>query len=179
MKKIILTLFCILTPFYISANTFESDMLNCSLLTDDQARLLCYDNRLKQQQTDISVNSEPQKPMTVNQDKSTIKDKNQVVQKANAGEVDDIAQLGAKHLKSKSDEDKEKKSFIFIVKEVKKNLYGKLRLTFENGQKWQQADETRVKIRPGDKMIVMEGFLGAIYMKKQGSNKKIRVKRLA
>ena len=64
------------------------------------------------------------------------------------------------------------------MKSVKKNTDKKLYFTFENGQIWKQMDNARFKIKAGEKAKLKEGALGAVYLKKLGNNRSIRVKRV-
>jgi hypothetical protein len=57
-------------------------------------------------------------------------------------------------------------------------LRGQWVLYFDNGQKWQQTDTTRIKFKVGNKVRLDKGAMGAIYLYKDGSHRSIKVKRL-
>ncbi len=67
----------------------------------------------------------------------------------------------------------------FTIKSVKKNPYGQRRFTFENGQVWQQKDGTTAgKYSVGSEVTIKRGVLNSFYLKKEGSNRTLKVKRV-
>ena len=60
---------------------------------------------------------------------------------------------------------------------TKKDPYGKLIVSLENGQVWRQTGNSTLRIRTGDQVYVEEGMLGSYFLSKESSNKRIRVKR--
>ena len=62
--------------------------------------------------------------------------------------------------------------------QAKKMLRGQWQVSLNNGQKWQQKDTVYLKLTSGDEVILEEGALGAFYLKKLTSNRRIRVRRI-
>jgi len=52
-------------------------------------------------------------------------------------------------------------------------------LTLENGQVWRQVgSSSQPRLKPGDTVTIEKGALGSFILKKQGSNRSLRVKRI-
>ncbi len=52
-------------------------------------------------------------------------------------------------------------------------------LTLENGQVWRQVgSSSQPRLKPGDTVNIEKGALGSFILKKQGSNRSLRVKRI-
>jgi hypothetical protein len=64
-----------------------------------------------------------------------------------------------------------------VVAKVKKSPYGKLKIYLENGQQWDQVDRGKLKVTIGDKVEIERGSLGAFFLVKKGSDRRIKVKR--
>ncbi len=64
-----------------------------------------------------------------------------------------------------------------IVKELKKNAYGAMVLTLDNGQVWEQKDTKTMSIHDGDAVLIERGAMSAFYLTAQG-NKRMRVARV-
>ncbi|HEY8123073.1 MAG TPA: hypothetical protein VII78_17255 [Myxococcota bacterium] len=50
--------------------------------------------------------------------------------------------------------------------------------TLANGQVWKQADGVSFALRPGDRVAIEVGALGAYYLRRNGEGRSIRVKRI-
>lgn len=64
------------------------------------------------------------------------------------------------------------------ISDLSKNPYGKWNISFENGQKWQQKDSIKLNLKKGQQVTLSKGALTAIYLQKENSSKRIKVKRL-
>ena len=52
-------------------------------------------------------------------------------------------------------------------------------LTLENGQVWRQVgSSSQPRLKPGDLVAIEKGALGSFILKKEGSNRSLRVKRI-
>lgn len=63
------------------------------------------------------------------------------------------------------------------VLKVRKDAYGKLTLILDNQQIWKLA-EKGLRLSKGHQVVIERGALGAFYLKKQGSSRKARAKRI-
>jgi hypothetical protein len=127
----------------------------CSQMSQDTTRLACFD-----QLTHIS-NS------TILAPKKTA---------LTATQVDDFSK---EHVQ-KTDEEKANEilSISSTISQLTKTSRGQWKLTFDNGQKWQQKDTAKLKLKQGDKVTLTKGALSAVFLQKENMNKRIKVKRL-
>lgn len=158
-------------------------LLTCAELGNNNQRLSCFDqlvkpivNASKKQVIKASPTVVP--PVNKPEDSAIIvevKSKPSAAQ-LKAQQEDDFAK---EHIK-KTEEQKtqEIKSIELTISKLSKLMHGEWKISFENGQKWQQKDTGRIRLKIGDKVTLEKGTLGAIYLKTSNSNKSIRVKRL-
>ncbi|MFU8815042.1 MAG: hypothetical protein ACNA7W_06835 [Pseudomonadales bacterium] len=64
------------------------------------------------------------------------------------------------------------------VRVVQSTAEGKLVLELHNGQVWVQTDAARLAVNPEDEVIIRRARLGSFLLKKPGSNRSIRVRRV-
>jgi hypothetical protein len=64
------------------------------------------------------------------------------------------------------------------ITKLTKLIRGEYKITLDNNQQWQQKDTTRISLKVGQKIVLMKGSLGSVYLKKEGTSKRIRVRRL-
>jgi hypothetical protein len=62
--------------------------------------------------------------------------------------------------------------------EIKKAPRGELIITLDNGQVWRQTDNTRLKLRKDQVVIIKRGAFGSFFIRKENTNKRIRAKRV-
>ncbi len=166
-----------ITVFAFYTQAASHNLLNCISISDNQQRLACYDAIAKQQQAKKDnkfnkVNTPVAKPvLVVNQPKipslttSTVK----APQVNKTVLIDNFGQKA--QLKKTVD------SVEFTIKSAQLNLRKKWYLTFDNGQVWRAA-ETGLRLKAGNKVIIKHGALGSYSLKKTGSHRSIRVKRI-
>lgn len=63
-----------------------------------------------------------------------------------------------------------------MVVKRKKDPYGKWVITLDNGQVWKQSESTSFSF-PSEQVTIERGLLGAFYLRADGQNKSIKVKR--
>lgn len=168
MKNVILLLSSVLIYLTSSASYAKKDnelllkLTQCSSITSNDDRLLCFDKLVP---TNIQ-----QPTIAVTTVVAPVVDSKSVEEK----QVNDFAK---EHLK-KTKEEQESTSIIATVSKVNKLLRGQWVIYFENGQKWQQTDSARIKLKIGNKVRLEKGAMGAVYLYKEGSHRSIKVKRL-
>lgn len=64
------------------------------------------------------------------------------------------------------------------VKTVTSNNQRKLIITLENGQAWRQTDSDSLMVKAGHNVIIEKAAFGSFLLNVEGSNRKIRVKRV-
>ncbi len=170
------------------ANTFSDihvEMHQCAKVIDNNKRLACFDSiteTLSSKKADLSE-------LSVNSKNTKSSHK--------AKEIDEVTVTKAlkepavltKAQKSKQEEDfaqaantklvkPEVTSIVLIIEKLSKTLRGQWKITFTNGQVWQQKDSTRLSLKAEQRVKLTKGALGSYYLKKVGSKKSIQVKRL-
>ncbi|PKG85009.1 hypothetical protein CXF85_05200 [Colwellia sp. 75C3] len=126
----------------------------CSEISQDAARLLCFDQLI-----DVS-NSKLAPQITA----------------LTAAQVDEFSKVHVK--KTDKEIAEEINSITLTISTLSKTIRGQWKLTFKNGQKWQQKDTTKLRLNEGDLVVLTKGALGAVYLQKKNTNKRIKVKRL-
>ncbi|TYK66602.1 hypothetical protein [Colwellia echini] len=151
----------------------DDNILTCSKIANNQARLSCFDALT--QTLSIETNS------TINLKNTTAENTDTGVNEILASEaekqaIDDFAK---DQLKQTSDElAKQVNSIVLTISALSKDPYGKWTIIFENGQKWQQKDSFQLTLTVGQRVMLTKGALSAVYLQKENSNKRIKVKRL-
>lgn len=69
-------------------------------------------------------------------------------------------------------------NIVLTIDKLKKMLRGEWKITFTNGQVWQQKDSLRLSLKEGQDVKISKGALSSYYLKKEQNNKRIKVKRL-
>lgn len=155
----------------------------CAELADNNQRLSCFDQLVKpivnaSKKPTIKTTTAALPPINKQETSTTIVEAKSKPSEAQikAQQEDDFAK---EHIK-KTDEQKtqEIKRIELTISKLSKLMHGEWKISFENGQKWQQKDTGRIRLKIGDKVTLEKGTLGAIYLKTSNSNKSIRVKRL-
>ena len=156
MKKLTLSLLVLL-----SANSFAQEINTqalkaCSMIENDFKRLVCYDKIIAGKNIDVSATKAP---VVVEQTKTITKEK----------------EFGLEHKNISENSDSEQ---VALAKKVKKSLHGELVITLDNGQVWRQIGTDSFRLKADNEVIIMRGALNSFLLKKAGSNKTIRVKRV-
>lgn len=170
MKVNIATLFSVV--FYlISASSFaeaKSDLVNalsdCAKIATDNQRLRCFDK--------LAASKAELLPQAVDLN-GPVSNIEPIKLKA-AKKVDDFSK---QHLK-KTKQEQGLDSITAKISKLNKLLRGQWVIYLENGQKWQQKDDAKMKLALGDKVLLKKGSMGVVYLYKEGSHRNIRVKRL-
>lgn len=180
-KKLTSVAFIVL--LLITGKTWADDLVAikaCAQIEDSLKRLVCYDesvNTLIAKQAQISQKKTDIKPEKT---KPSVKKQPDITSEKTPTPVDKKEQFGIEHVQNKQKqavEEIEDQDVIYIVKSLDKNIKKRWVITFENGQVWQQNDSEYLKLSAGDTVILSKGLFGAIHLKKDGSNRRIKVRR--
>lgn len=170
MKKTpLLSIACLgLASMSANADTLETELAKCGQVKDSLARLVCYDDLVKT--ASLPAVSKKQSVVTAPRTKTV---------PVTAPIESKEESFGAEHLKKKAVSENVQQ-VVFVVEKLKEDQYGKLHVTFENGQQWKQTDSVYFRLKTGESVILKKGALGSVYLKKNDveSNRKIRVKRV-
>jgi len=187
-KQLFATSLVALLAFNTQADSL-SDLQKCAATKDSLTRLVCYDQVMKvlngaqisqpvvnkQVEQQVSVRAtEPAKTVDSDVSLRPVNSKAIVVKQTTTKAED----FGQEHLaKTAAEKNNEIKEVVFVVKTAKQTGRDVWLITFENGQVWKQSDSKYIKLSAGDNVVLSKGMLGAIYLKKEQQNRKIRVKR--
>jgi len=80
--------------------------------------------------------------------------------------------------RTKSEPTQELEQLTAKVKSVRTNQERKQVITLENGQIWRQTDNDPIVIKIGHQIIIEKASLGSFLLNIEGSNRKMRVKRV-
>jgi len=170
------------TPVTLAKDSLEQ-LKNCVKISQDKARLACFD-KLTEKFSNKSVEASTAQAISQKVDDSSkdltenISSKSVEASTAQAitQQVDDFSK---EHIEKTAEEKaKEVLSISLIVDTLKKVGRGQWKITFKNGQQWQQKDTTKFKLKEGDKVTLTKGALGSVFLQKEHNNKRMKVKRL-
>jgi len=168
MNKLFLSLALIALSFSTMAYkpSLQKRLSVCAELKNDVKRLACYDklvrkkHHLKEAKDEISaVRTVPEVAPKVTAAKASVAEK----------------EFGIEHKISRTEDAPD--SMTATVTSVKKNAYGKLRITLDNGQKWIQSDSGKLKLKKGEQVVITRASLGSFKLNRVGKKKAIKVKR--
>ena len=147
-------------------------LITCSQLTDSLARLTCFDTAVAKHLTVSPNTAETKTAATKNIAVTESKTSRTVTDE----EVDAFAK---EHVKKTVEEKAEEiTSITLIISSLNKNAYGQWKISFKNGQKWQQTDSVKLKLKVDQRVVLTKGMLTAVYLQKENTNKRIKVKRV-
>jgi hypothetical protein len=196
----VFTFFMMLLSVNSLANNTEN-LIKCAEQKDSLVRLLCYDEiveLLKKNDTEtikkvgLDVNdpissSTPSatssatplvEGKTANTTLNTLSPEKANSVKNNTASTA-VEEFGSENIESKAEQQaKELNQVIFTIKSLKKTARGQWNIIFNNGQLWKQASSDNIRLVVGNKVEVSKAALGSYKLKKVGSNRSIRVKRL-
>jgi len=157
---------CLLLSQTVFAKQTElaADVKSCSEISNNKARLTCFDQLTAKQ------DHKAQLPKTTALKATGLKTE------LSAEQVD----LFSKEQVEKTVEEKanEITSISLTISKLEKTQRKKWKITFENGQQWLQKDTTKLKLKQGEQVMLTKGALSSVFLIKENSNKRIKVKRL-
>lgn len=157
---------CLLLSQTVFAKQAElaAEVKACSKISNNQARLTCFDQltAIKSYQVQLSKTTGLKATglkteLTVEQVDSFSKEQIEKTAEEKASEI---------------------KTILSTISKLEKTSRGKWKITFDSGQKWQQKDTSKLKLKQGDRVTLTKGALGSVFLQKENSNKRIKVKRL-
>ena len=147
----------------------------CSFIENDFRRLLCYDNIMAGKPIDSMPAEAPANKAGKSQGKGAAAAAAAAgnANAANKGKKDK-SDFGIEH-KQRNEENGDE--LVAKVSSVKEAPYGELIITLENGQRWRQVGTESFRVSKNDTVVISRAMFNSFLMKKQGTNKSIRVKR--
>lgn len=144
----------------------DKNVSTCQAITNDLARLACYDTLFAGQDiSDINIPS-PALPPSV---------PTKVVPLATSTqEINQDDDFGKEQIKANDDD----KVLTTSITQIQANPFGIRTLTMRNGQQWRETEKSSLKVKVGQSVFIEKGFFSAYYLKVEGSNRTMRIKRL-
>ena len=141
----------------------DGDLASCRTITEDAARLACYD-KLPDQPTPGLATVVPVAPSAAAASPSpetlfgrdTVESEDMVRRAAGISRLDEVTSR---------------------VSGVEKNPLGKLVLSLDNGQVWVQLDSSTFRVESGDVVRIRRAALGSYLLTGTGGKRTIRVRR--
>ena len=153
----------LLTSFSIFA--IEKEASNCASITDPSLRLSCYDSLFRPGQVQdkkIDLSQENQKPEVVKKEKEIKEERKR--------------RFGLPKKQETAEEKIEIRDKIIKVTQLNSL---RLDITLDNGQKWRSVEKIRqIRLKPGQEIIISEGFISGYALKVVGKKISIRVRRI-
>jgi len=166
MKKLLLLLSFLSAPVLSAQKTISIQTLEaCSLIENNSKRLYCYDKTVKNRQNSHYSNTQAVSPI-----RGTISSNAEPIR----GTITPINEFGLEHKDVTKGKAAKIKADVALVKTAH---YGELVITLNNNQQWRQIGTDRMRLKKGDTVIISRGALSSFLLKKEGSNRSIRVKR--
>jgi hypothetical protein len=177
------TLLVFALPGVAFADALDDELRNCRALSDDYARLICYDAAVdrSRQSGYGGPAAAPEKPQSA----APAEPAGAPGTVAATGVAVDLSQedlfgktgdeVGRTVEEATGSERID--SLSATVTKLKQYSYDKLLITLDNGQLWRQIDTSSLRLRAGDAVIIERTALGSFMLKKQGSKRSMRVSR--
>lgn len=138
----------------------------CAQMKANLHRLNCYDDLAKGLGIKLAKTKKYVKKAPTN---------NAAVAPVTAAVVAAESDFGVEHVKEVEGPDEIRLTIASAVK----NQYDQFKFKFEGGQVWQQKDTNRsAKFKAGDRVIIERGTFGSFFLKKVGTNRTVKVKRI-
>jgi hypothetical protein len=179
IKTIILLSSCLSISNYVAAFELAPDIKKCAIIDNSAKRLQCFDEYIqnyspvKEEMTfsnnvkntgDTSTKQEQPTPIVI------VATKEQTEEKL-------ISSFGQAHRYSEKEREFDEMSS--VVKSAKRNLHKKWKIELQNGQVWiEKGGDKLAKFKEGDSIVVMRGIMNSFQLKKVGTKRRIRVRRI-
>jgi len=154
-----------------SADAFDSinsslidGLSTCIKVSNDAQRLVCFDQLAQRNVAPLrskNVSDEVVAPI-------------EQVKSEETKIIDDFS----KEVLKKTEEERGPDSITGTISNLKQLIRGQWVVYFESGQKWQQQDSIKIKLKVGDTVRLKKGSMGTVYLFREGGHRNIRVKRL-
>ncbi|WP_199610284.1 hypothetical protein [Flocculibacter collagenilyticus] len=154
-----------------TGTSLSKALTQCADISNSLKRLVCYD------QLASKVNNFSDQPLTAptpvaaSNHTQSAKQANSVKKPVASAEDD----FGREH---KTAIENAQKKMTSIVDKVTETLRGKLIITLANGQVWQQADSTTLRIKAGQQVVLERGILNSFFISRPTASKRMKVKRI-
>lgn len=174
---------CLLPGTAAFADALQDELRVCRDLTDDDARLICYDAAV-----DRGGNSGYGGPAQAPAHAADPPRGTPAAAADTAAATGTAAVLSQEDLFGKSSDDVQRTvqeatgneridSLSATVTKLQHYSYDKVLIALDNGQVWKQVDSSSLRLRVGDTVDIERASLGSFMLRKKGSKRSMRVAR--
>ncbi|WP_394176244.1 hypothetical protein [Thalassotalea litorea] len=176
MKNWLVLITLLLTPTMALANNVVDPLLwGCSEIDDDDKRLSCFDAYIKQKSALQSKPAKDPQPLVLNSNGDHTQNTAKPLPQP-APESDVKQQFGLEH--KKTEEEKKVTKITSTLTSATKKAHNKWSFTLDNGQKWRTIEATTTSFKVGQSVVIERGMFNSFSLKKTGSNRTVKVKRI-
>lgn len=150
MKKLLVFLLVFAQPVI----AMDAALIECRNIEDVAIRVACYDSLVDGLESEDTADAPDAQSLFGTNDA----DAKRIV--AATLEIEQISQIEA------------------AVTEVRVSASGKLSVSLDNGQIWRQLDNSRLRLKNGEAVVIREASLGSFQLEKKSGSRKIRMKRV-
>lgn len=162
MRRLGFMISLVLCCVQAQAADLASGMQHCLQLSQDQARLQCYDQLARQSSTPVAAVAATPTPVA------------SAPETPAAAAVDPTQSFGLEKRTPKE----QISDLQLEAKSVRTTSKGRVEITMQNGQIWLQTDDSRFDVKPGDLCRIERAMMGSFLLDNGRSNRKIRVRRV-
>ncbi len=156
-------------------------LLDCKQLTDNSARLSCYDRLaatfVSQEASAVVAVPGTSVPGTAAPETAAPASAPAVVATP-ATATPSAEVIAADFGKTQSRPSDQVEQLQATVKSLSRNKMRKLLITLENGHTWRQTEDDSIQLKAGDSVTIEKASFGSFLLSKTGTNRKVRVKRV-
>ena len=156
-------------------------LLDCKQLTDNSARLSCYDRLAatfvsQEASAAVAVPSTAVSGAAAPGAAAPASAPAVVATPATATPSAEV--IAADFGKTQSRPSDQVEQLQATVKSLSRNKMRKLLITLENGHTWRQTEDDSIQLKAGDSVTIEKASFGSFLLSKTGTNRKVRVKRV-
>lgn len=169
-----------LALFFITASAqadIHQSLLDCKQLTDNSARLSCYD-RLAATFGSQAASAGVAVPGTAVPEAAAPASAPAAVVATPTTATPSAEVIEADFGKTQSRPSDQVEQLQATVKSLSRNKMRKLLITLENGHTWRQTEDDSIQLKAGDSVTIEKASFGSFLLSKTGTNRKVRVKRV-
>lgn len=176
-----------LALFFITTGAkadIHQSLLDCKQLTDNSARLSCYDRLaatfVSQEASAVVAVPGTAVPGTAAEAVAPASAPAAVtsVVATPATATPSAEVIAADFGKTQSRPSDQVEQLQATVKSLSRNKMRKLLITLENGHTWRQTEDDSIQLKAGDSVTIEKASFGSFLLSKTGTNRKVRVKRV-
>jgi hypothetical protein len=171
---------CLLPGAAAFADTLQDELRVCRGLTDDDARLICYDAAVDRSRNSGYSRSAPAAAPAPAQPAAAAAGTAAATGAATELSQEDLFGKTVDEVQQTVEEatgSERIDSLNATVSKLQEYSYGRVLITLDNGQVWKQVDSSNLRLRVGDAVDIERASLGSFMLRKKGSKRSMRVAR--